>query len=306
MSTHESPPTATLANLVTMDAWRSFARVLVDELDHPEGVAWDPESETLYAGGEAGQIYAGTLDGRGFGQVAEVPGLVLGIAVDGRGRLAVCSSSDGSLCVVDRSVTRVLLTEVEGRRLCLPNYPAFGQDGTLFVSDSGTWKQNDGRLCAIAPDGHAYTLTDRLPRFTNGLAVSPDGDWVYVVESLGPAVSRVRSDGSTEVPETIVELPGTVPDGLAFLADGGLIISCYRPDRIYLLDTDGSLILIADDPEGTLLAAPTNVAFAGPTLDVLITANLNRRHLTRLDLGLIGAPLHRPVRWAADAGIANH
>jgi hypothetical protein len=27
--------------------------VLVDGLDHPEGVAWDPEAEMLWAGGEA-------------------------------------------------------------------------------------------------------------------------------------------------------------------------------------------------------------------------------------------------------------
>ena len=32
-------------------------RVLVDGLDHPEGVAWDPRSGALWAGGEDGQLY---------------------------------------------------------------------------------------------------------------------------------------------------------------------------------------------------------------------------------------------------------
>ena len=83
--------------------------------------------------------------------------------------------------------------------------------------------------------------------------------------------------------------------------DGGLLITCYRPDRIYHLDASGRLEVVAQDPQGTLLAAPTNAAFGGPELDVLVVANLGRWHLTRLELGLRGAPLHRPQRWALDA-----
>ena len=30
---------------------------LVDGLDHPEGVAYDPAADVLWAGGEAGQLY---------------------------------------------------------------------------------------------------------------------------------------------------------------------------------------------------------------------------------------------------------
>jgi gluconolactonase len=280
--------------------WRATARVLVDGLDHPEGVCWDPDAGRLYAGGEAGQIYAGTLDGE-FEQVASVPGLVLGLAVDGVGRVVACASSDGSLCVVEGSAARRVLTEVEGRPLLLPNYPAFGPDGTLWLSDSGRWKSDDGRLVALLPDGSAHTVTDRLPRFPNGLAVSADGRTLYVVESLGPGVSRIDLTSPGTPPDDVVRLPGTVPDGLAVLADGSLLISCYRPDQILHLALDGALTVVAEDPEGTLLAAPTNICLAGPGLDRLVAANLNRWHLTLLDAGFPGAPPHRPERWAADA-----
>src|SRR5918996_6018687 len=73
------------------------ARVLVDGLDHPEGVAYDPAAEVLWAGGEGGQLYR--VAGGAYEEVARAPGFVLGLAVDGHGRLAVCVSSDGSLCV---------------------------------------------------------------------------------------------------------------------------------------------------------------------------------------------------------------
>lgn len=280
--------------------WRTTARVLVDGLDHPEGVCWDPDAGRLYAGGEAGQIYAGTLDG-GFTQIASVPGLVLGVAVDGAGRILACASSDGSLCVVEDGASRRVLTEVDGRPLVLPNYPAFGPDGTLFLSDSGTWKADDGRLVALLADGSAHTVTDRLSRFPNGLAVSSDGRTLYVVESLGPGVSAVDLSAPGSPPADLVRLPGTVPDGLAVLADGSLLISCYRPDQILHLALDGTVTVVAEDPEGTLLAAPTNICLAGPGLDVLVAANLNRWHLTLLDAGFVGTPLHRPPRWAADA-----
>src|ERR671925_1607506 len=75
------------------------ARVLVDGLDHPEGVAYDPAADVVWAGGEDGQLYR--VRGERFEEVARAPGFVLGLAVDGRGRLAVCASHDGSLCAYD-------------------------------------------------------------------------------------------------------------------------------------------------------------------------------------------------------------
>jgi gluconolactonase len=60
------------------------------------------------------------------------------------------------------------------------------------------------------------------------------------------------------------------------------------------LTLDGDIVLIAEDPEGTTLAAPTNVVFAGPSLDVLVCANYNRWHLAMLRPGLRGAGLLYP------------
>jgi len=275
--------------------------VLVDGLDHPEGVCWDPDAGVLWAGGEEGQLYRVSLDGA-FEEVALAPSFVLGLAVDGRGRLAVCSSADGSLCVFDGHAVERLVWEVDGAPLVLPNYPAFSPDGTLWLSASGTWSVDDGRLLRVDADGSASTFAVDRPCFTNGLAVSPDGRWLWVAESYEPRVSRYDLVAGDGVAETVVELPGTVPDGLAFTADGGVLISLYRPDRILHLDAAGALSVVADDPQGTLIAAPTNVCFAGPSLDVLVSANLGRWHLTRYeDVGLVGVPLHRPSRWAADA-----
>ena len=267
------------------------ARVLVDGLDHPECVAYDPVADCLWAGGEGGQLYRVT--GGGFEEVARAPGFVLGLAVDGVGRLAVCVSSDGSLCGYDGGEVHRIATGFG-----FPNYPAFAPDGTLFVSDSGGWGADDGRLVRIDADGTAETFSREVPHFTNGCAVTPDGRWLWVVESYVPIVSRF--DLETGEREEITCLLGNVLDGIAFTADGGALISCYRPDRIYHLDASGHAEVVAQDPQGTLLGAPTNVCFAGPRLDRVVCANLGRWHLTLLDLGLRGAAPHRPERWAFD------
>ena len=275
-------------------------KVLADGLDHPEGVAYDPDAHVLWAGGEAGQLYRVDPDTGAAEEVARAPGFVLGLAVDGRGRLALCASQDGSLCAYDGTAVTRVLRSVEGRDLVQPNFPAFGPDGTLYLSDSGTWGRDDGRLLRLAPDGDADVLSLDVPCFTNGLAVSPDGRWLWVVESYEPRLSRFDLAAGDGRAELVRRFDGTVLDGLACTADGGLLVSCYRPDRIYHLDRDGRLEIVAEDPQGTLLAAPTNVCFTGPRLDVVVSANLGRWHLTRLELGLRGAPLHRPLRWALD------
>ena len=150
----------------------------------------------------------------------------------------------------------------------------------------------------LAPDGTAAVLDSSLRRFTNGCAVTPDGSELWVIQSLGPDVSRIDLERGGP-PETVVALPGTVPDGIAFTADGGAVISCYRPDRIYYLDPEGRLEVIAEDPEGTLLAGPTNICFLGDR-HRLVSANLGRWHLTLLETDLTGVPPHAPEPWAVD------
>ena len=106
--------------------------------------------------------------------------------------------------------------------------------------------------------------------------------------------SQIEADGAAGDMRTVVELPGAVPDGVAFDTDGNLYIACYRPDRIYRYSSAGQLDVLADDFEGTIIAAPTNIAFCGEDRDILLSANLGRWHITRYETGATGIPLHYP------------
>lgn len=271
-------------------------RVLAAGLDHPEGVAWSPQG-LLYAGGEAGQIYAITLDGR-VERVADTGGFVLGLAVDGAGRVYACDEARGEVLRVTPSTgeVEVYSAGAPGVPMRTPNFPAFDDRGTLYVTDSGAWRANDGVVFRIDPGGRTAVWTREAPRFPNGCCLGPGGNALYVVESTGECVTRIPilPDGSPGPAEHVAELPGCVPDGIAVDAAGDLVVSCYRPDRILRVAAGGSVEVLVDDPRGEVLNQPTNVAFVGETLGELAVASLGGWQIAVGAIGVSGCPLRYP------------
>ncbi|HEU4673005.1 MAG TPA: SMP-30/gluconolactonase/LRE family protein [Candidatus Limnocylindrales bacterium] len=276
-------------------------------LDHPEGVAWDPDAGVLYAGGEAGQLYRVTLDG-GVDQVASTGGFLLGIAVAGDGTVFACDVAAGAVVRIDPAsgrCERFADGDGAGDRMRAPNWLAFDRGGSLFVTDSGDWGKADGRAWIVDRDGTAHVWTDAANRLPNGCCLTAEEEALLVIESNGPCVTRVpiMDDGSAGEPESFAELPDTVPDGIALCADGSVLVSCQRPDAVYVIPPEGgSATLLVHDPTGQLLGSPSNVCWAGRHLDRLVTSNLGRWHLATADLsdiGLRGAPLPRPFAASA-------
>lgn len=269
---------------------------VVGGLDHPEGVTWGGDGR-LYAGGEEGQLYRADLEG-GLEEIGRTGGFVLGVCVDARSRVYACDMGLRAVFRFDPA-TGALETycdAVAGTPLELPNYAAFDDAGNLYVTDSGPWQAHTGRILRIAPGGHAEVWSSALPHFPNGCALDAAGTALYVLESLHPALWRVpiAGDGSAGKPELVVELPGTLPDGIALAEDGSAYVSCYRPDRIYRIAPGAEVTVVAEDPHGLLLSAPTNLVFGGPGLGRLIVANLNQHHLAAADIGVRGLPLRYP------------
>jgi gluconolactonase len=270
--------------------------ILATDLDHPEGVAWSPRG-WIAAGGEAGQLYR--VDPAGaVRQFADTGGFALGMAFDGADNLYVCDMGRHAVVRVDAASGQVddVTTGRGDVAVRVPNFPVFSTDGYLFFSDSGSWADADGLVFVLAPSGEVSVATEEAGGYTNGLAIDPDGEFLYVVETSGPRISRLAllGQGRLGPRETVVDLPDTVPDGIAFAADGTLLIACYRPDAIYTWDGRAVDVLF-HDWAGLTLSAPTNVAFFGERLDRLVTANLAGRNLVEVVAGLQGAALNYPI-----------
>jgi gluconolactonase len=272
-------------------------RVVAQGLDHPECVTVD-SSGRLYCGGEDGQLYLVNPDTGAVEEISKRGGLILGICVNGRGTIYACDATNSEVYArLPDGSTRTVSSGTSSRPMNIPNFPVLDDRGWLYVSDSGSWPEGGGCIFKISPEGQTSIWTTQSSSFTNGLALSPDGSYLYVAESLLPGVTRIPilPDGAAGVAELVCLMPGTVPDGLAFDAEGGLYVACYRPDRVYRIDLDGNLKIVADDFQGTDLAAPTNVVFGGKNRTTLYLASLARWHIAAMSVDIPGSPLNFPT-----------
>ncbi len=264
---------------------------LFDGLDEPEGVAVADDG-AIWCGGREGQVYRGHAAGAAT-VVARLPGRVLGIALDAAGDAYCCCLGDapGVFRVRGDGTTGRLLGDLPGRPLVAPNHPAFLPDGRLAVTDSGHDGADDGCVLVVGRDGAAGVLSESVRRYPNGLAASPDGSFLAVVESTLPGVVALPASGDG-VPRVLARLPDTVPDGVAFDGRGRLLVSCFTPSRIWLVDGDEVRVLV-DDPEERVLRGPTNVAFV-PGTGTVVCANLRGTSLAVFAHDTPGAALPRP------------
>ncbi|MHB8513306.1 MAG: SMP-30/gluconolactonase/LRE family protein [Actinomycetota bacterium] len=269
----------------------------VEGLDHPEAVTCTRDG-VLYAGGEAGQVYRIDPQTRAVTEVACTGGFLLGLCADARDRLYCCDIVRKEVIRVDPASgdMQVYSKGTPDYPMVNPNATVFDDDGVLYVTESGHWKQNDGCIMRVDLEGTTTMWSRESTGFPNGAALSSDGRALYVLESTTPALVKIpiNSDGSAGSREIVAMLPGTVPDGIAFDTEDRAYIFNYRPDRIDRVWPDGRIETLAEDSEGTMLAAPTNGVFLEPDRTRLIVASLGRWHLTECAFGATGIPLRYP------------
>lgn len=240
--------------------------VFATGLDHPEGLAFDPEGN-LWAGGEAGQVYVIERGSRSPRIVAECGGFTLGLAFSPHGELFVCNSAKGVLRI---SATGVW--EIFASGMICPNFPAFDAQGHLWVSDSGKWKQRNGGVLRFEPDGTAHAEAEGWG-YTNGLCFDTAGS-LLIAESDTRRILRLDTS-------VVAEEVGRTPDGMALGPDGSIYVACYASDDIWRIDPQGKLHRYAHDIDAILLCRPTNLAIHDGYLYV---ANLGRTTITRAPL----------------------
>jgi gluconolactonase len=261
-------------------------------LDHPEGICVTADG-TLYVGGEQGQLYRIEDDGSVV-EVLSTGGFMLGLAADGDGRIYAIDNVAKCVWRIDPA-TAAREVWAQGP-FATPNWGAFDAAGNYYLTDSGGWGAADGCLWRIPPGGAPEVWSDEVVDFPNGLALSADGSTLYVLESLPGALVEVpiEPDGSAGKRRLLCDLDPAVPDGVALTEDGAFFIACYRPDAVYRWHPDEGLSVLAEDVRGTVLAAPTNIAFTGERNDVMVVPNIGRWHLTRFPAGARGVPLFYP------------
>jgi gluconolactonase len=279
------------------------ATLLASDLGFPEGPVVMPDGAIVLCDGNTGELlrwndgalgsYA-TTGGSPWGAVLGTDGAVYltqGGNVPGSGDLsAVCGiqrvSADGEV--------ELLASEIEGRTLAAPNDLAFGPDGRLYFTESGTEQDpraevpSPGGLFALDASGGGEHLIERPEVYPNGIAFDAQGR-LYWTESMGHRVCRLDDGQAT----TFSQLSdGHVPDGMAFTEDGRLFVCTTISGGVTVLSATGEILEEIDLAEHT-----TNCIFAGSTLYVTATkvSDLHADQRTgtfwRLETDATGLPL---------------
>lgn len=196
------------------------------EIYGPEDTIVDPDG-VLYTGTQDGWIVRVWPDGR-VENWLQTDGRPLGMVFDREDNLIVADAWKGLLSIApDRTVT-VLAREAEGLPFGFTDDVDIAPDGRIYFTDaSSRFHQHDylldlmemrphGRLLRHDPATGKTEVLLRDMYFANGVAVSPDGDYLLVNETWKYRITRYWISGPRAgTAEVFTEnLPG-FPDNLA-------------------------------------------------------------------------------------------
>jgi gluconolactonase len=138
----------------------------------------------------------------------------------------------------------LLFSEVAGYTLYGPNDLAFGPDGRLWFTESGSEQdfrfdvRAPGRLFAVGPSGAGEMLLELPGVYPNGIAFDAQ-QRLYWTESMAHRVRRLE-DGK---PVTFCQLPDShVPDGMAFAADGRVFVATTVSQGVTVISPEGTVV----------------------------------------------------------------
>ena len=139
-----------------------------------------------------------------------------------------------------------------------PNDLAINKEGMLFASDPD-WKNGTGNIWRV--DQKGFHLLESGMGTTNGIEVSPGGEYLYVNESVQRKIWRYDLDkeGNISNKTLFYTFKDFGLDGMRCDTKGNLYVCRYGAGKVVVLDPGGTLIRTIH-LKGE---KPTNIAFGG-------------------------------------------
>lgn len=195
------------------------------------------------------------------------------------GALYLCNHGERAVqrLNLDDLSRETLVQQYQGQRFNSPNDLIRAADGTVFftdppyglegLDDSPLKEMEANGVYRLSTDGTCTRLFEALT-FPNGIALSPDEDWLYVAQSDPDAPHIFRAPMADGSPTGPLELwfdasaylaagdPG-LPDGMAVDAEGHVFAT--GPGGVFVLAADGTLLARVLTGRAT-----ANCTFGGP------------------------------------------
>jgi sugar lactone lactonase YvrE len=210
------------------------------------------------------------------------------VVVHGRG-LRVLASGDTLIADQDRSLVvavdgagavRNVTTDVAN-----PNGLLLGPDQTAYVSDFGI----TGKVFRLDLSSGKTRVVAAPGKGSNGLALSPDGHWLYIGDHDLGIIHRVsvHLDGTYGGPEQVAR--GLVrPDGLTVDRCGMLYAASWN-GKLYTVSTNGK-VEVAAAFAGPVSAVSFGSGAHGFAADKLYVTAISEGGVYELDVGRHAAP----------------
>ena len=251
--------------------------LLASDLGFPEGPVVMPDGAIVFCDGNTGELRR--WEQGSLSRFAFTGGSPWGAVLGSDGAIYVTqggnvpgSGDESAICGIQRvradGTVELLASEIDGHVLAAPNDLAFGPDGRLYFTESGTEQDprvetpTPGRLFVLDSSGGGEMLLERPDAYPNGIAFDAQGS-LYWTESMAHRVCRL-DDGQ---PTTFSQLTdGHVPDGMAFAQDGRLFVCTTISGGVTVLSPEGEIL-----EEISLGEHATNCIFDSSALYVTAT-----------------------------------
>lgn len=260
--------------------------IFIAGLEHPESLAFDSLGD-LWVGTENGQLFRVSPE-RKVVPVAHLGAYCAGVAFSPKDELVALVPAIGPLKVSPNGE----ISPFGAKAIKGLHSGVFDSSGSLYATISGQWGKKNGYLVRLRSSGEPEILAGPAGYY-NGVALSADGNQLFVVESDTNSIMRfaVGPDGALGKPELYSQHCGRFPAGIALDAEGGLLVSCFASDEIWRIGADGQKELVASDEWSLRLSSPTTLAYGGPELADIYVCNLARPQIARARLPHKGQPV---------------
>lgn len=185
-----------------------------------------------------------------------------GLAFARNGDILISNFGTDRLEVMTRDgQSRVLADTIDGTPIGKVNFVLRDRRDRIWLTISTrikNWMQamspnvSDGYV-ALYENGHLRIVADGFC-FTNEIRFDANEEWLYVVETGGKRVTRLRALPNGDLTDRETFGPsdhGAFIDGIAFDAHGNLWGTHVMTDRIFAITPDGDLRIILDDDQGS-------------------------------------------------------
>jgi gluconolactonase len=265
-------------------------------LAEPDGTLWsaDARGGVMRVRHDGTQTFIGQRSDNRFGAASEASPADLeskythgtlpnGMAFAANGDILIANFGTDLLEVMTRGgQTRTLYDRIDGQPVGKVNFVLRDSQDRVWITVStkvNPWtaaastRVRDGYLALVDRDGIRIVAEGFY--FTNEIRFDANEEWLYIVETTGPHITRMKvaPDGSLGSREIFGPADlGGYPDGIAFDAHGNLWCTLVMVDQLIALTPQGDRRLLLDDSNPQSLRTFREAMAAGTVSSELMIA----------------------------------